>query len=324
MIFVMPFFARVAFFALAPLLVLIIGCAAPSEEGGSPHLTVAVVASEMAPAHLRRAARGGLQRIASDLDAETVWVETRGSAEGRERIAEQARLGTDLIFLVDRSFEQWATTEAASYPDSFFVVLPGTNRDANVGSIRFAAEEAGFVAGATAAALTDSRRTAIIRGSGRLWLNALEDGWIAGFSSRRGRPQVEVISGPEEITALAGDGLEIALYATDAVEAEILQAAEASGVRLVVTQPALMREADPTAVAAVHIDVPEAMVRVAREVRDGAPADRVFTFDFGSGVLAIEFNEVLEPADSERARAASDEAQAEVTAGLVEFDEFGL
>jgi hypothetical protein len=324
MIFVMPSFARVAFFVLAPLLVLIIGCAAPPEEGGSPDLTVAVVASDMAPAHLRRAARGGLQRIAADLDAETGWVETRGSAEGRESIAKQARLGTDLIFLVDRGFEQWAMTEAAGYPDAFFVVLPGATREANVGSIRFVAEEAGFVAGATAAALTESDRTAIVRGSGTLWLNALEDGWIAGFSSRRRRPQVEVISAPDEITALAADGLEIALYATDAVELEVLQAAATSEVQLVVTQPALMGKAGRTAVAAVHIDVPEAMVRVAREVRDGAPADRVFTFDFGSGVLTIELSDSLEAADAERARAAMDEAQAEVTAGLVEFDEFGL
>jgi basic membrane lipoprotein Med (substrate-binding protein (PBP1-ABC) superfamily) len=324
MIVVMPNVARAVFFALAPFLVLITACAAPSEERGPAELTVAVVASEMAPSHLRRAARGGLQRIAADLDAQTVWVETRSSAEGRESLAEQARRGTDLIFLVDRSFEQWAMTEAAGYPDSLFVILPGASREANVGSIRFVAEEAGFVAGATAAVLTESRRTAIIRGSGRLWLNAIEDGWVAGFSSRRRRAQVEVISSADEVTALAADGLEIALYATDAVEDEVLQAAAASGVQLVVTQTAFMSKAGRAAVAAVHIDVPEAMIRVAREVRDGAPADRVFTFDFGSGVLAIELSDSLEATELERARVAMDEAQAEVTAGLVEFDEFGL
>ena len=78
------------------------------------------------------------------------------------------------------------------------------------------------------------------------------------------------------------------------------------------------------AVAVVDVDVPEAMLRVAREVRDGAFVGKVYSFDLGSGVLDVTISGDLDPALLVPATQALEAARAEVTAGLVEIDRLGL
>jgi hypothetical protein len=94
--------------------------------------------------------------------------------------------------------------------------------------------------------------------------------------------------------------------------------------RLVVTDPELLDVASDTVVAAVDFDVAEAMLRVTREVRDHTFEGRVFAFDLGSGVLDVVVNPALAPDTRTVAEEALEEARAEITAGLVEFDGLGL
>ena len=85
-----------------------------------------------------------------------------------------------------------------------------------------------------------------------------------------------------------------------------------------------MTDFPDTVVAAVDIDVAEAMLRVAREVRDGTFVGQVYSFDLGSGILDVTVNSELDPALLEAATVAMEEARAEVTAGLIEVDRLGL
>jgi hypothetical protein len=305
------------------LLVLSIACA-PSNEPADAPFTVAAVVSDLTPERLREAVRAGVDRTAAELEAETRWLMVGSTDDGRETLAALGKDGTDLVFVAERGLGQWLVTEAATAPGTVFVAVPGRLRDANVGSIRFLPEEAGYVAGVTAAALSDSPRVAVVRGEGRLWLNTLEEGFVSGFSARRRQPVVDVTASRHDLPAFAESGVEIALYATERVEQEIIDAAAAVGLRLVVTDPSVMDDSPEVAVAAIRVDVAEAMLRVAREVHDGVFAGRVFSYDLGSGVLDVEINQKLPVEVRRQARDALEAARAEVTAGLVEFDEFGL
>jgi hypothetical protein len=51
---------------------------------------------------------------------------------------------------------------------------------------------------------------------------------------------------------------------------------------------------------------------------------RVFAFDLGSGVLDVVISPDMAPDSLAVAGEALEEARAEITAGLVEFDELGL
>ena len=128
--------------------------------------------------------------------------------------------------------------------------------------------------------------------------------------------------GPWQLTAA---GVEVALYSTDRVDPQVLAAAHDAGLFLVGTDPSLLDAEPDFVIAAVEVDVAEAMLRVAREVHDLTFKGKVFAFDLGSGVLDVRLNSILAPADREAGyREALERARSEITAGWVEIEELGI
>jgi len=271
-----------------------------------------------------RAAERGLGRIEAELDADVARVRIDDPANERERLAEQGRAGISLVFCVGGYSETTLYSVATAFPSTVFVMLPGQVRAENVAGIRFLPEEVGYLAGAVAGALNPDRQLGLLRGDGQPWLEPLEDGYVAGFKSRWRRAMVKVGEGPDGAWELSSAGVLLSLYAADRADPEVLAAAHNAGLRLVVTDPELFDVASDTVVAAVDFDVAEAMLRVSREVRDRTFEGRVFAFDLGSGVLDVVVNPALAPDTRKVAEEALEEARAEITAGLVEFDGLGL
>lgn len=286
--------------------------------------TVRMLAARTISGRWERAAERGLEKIAAELDADVSRIPSDGTTDDRGRLAEQGRAGIRLVFCVGGFSETTLYSVASDFPDTDFVLLPGRVHAANVAGIRFLPEEAGYLAGAVAGSLAPDGRLGLLHGGGQPWLEPLEEGYVAGFKSRWRRVTVTAGEGSEGVWELRAAGVLVSLYATDRADPEVLAAAQNAGVQLVVTDPELL-ELDPgTVVAAVKVDVAEAMLRVAREVRDGTFVGRVFAFDLGSGVLDLVVNPTLAPDSFAIANEALEEARAEITAGLVEIDELGL
>jgi basic membrane protein A len=286
--------------------------------------TVQMLTSRTISGRWERAAERGLGRIAAELGAEVTRVRFDDPAEAGARLAEVGRAGADLVFCVGAGFEPVLYTAATGFPDTVFVLLPGKSKTANVAGIEFLPDEAGFLAGAVAGVLAADRHLGLLRGGGQPWLETLEEGFVAGYRSRQSRATVKVAEGADGVWELIAAGVPLALYACDRADPEVLAAAHNAGLLLVATDPELLEIEPEIVVAAVDVDVSEAMLRVAREVRDGPFIGRVFAFDLGSGVVDVVINPTLALDEQAAARAALEEARAEVTAGLVEFDELGL
>lgn len=271
-----------------------------------------------------QAAERGLGRIAAELEADVARLRVDDPTGERQALAEQGRAGADLVFCVGGFSESALYSVATEFPNTVFVQLPGDARAANVAGIRFLPEEVGYLAGAVAGALAPDGRVGLLHGSGQPWLELLEEGYVAGFKSRWRRTQIERADGAEGVWQLNSAGVMTTLYAADVADPEVLAAAHDAGLRLVVTDPGLIEVASHTVVAAIDVDVAEAMLRVSREVRDRTFSGREFAFDLGSGVLDVVINPELAPDDLAAANEALEEARAEITAGLVEFDGLGL
>jgi basic membrane lipoprotein Med (substrate-binding protein (PBP1-ABC) superfamily) len=271
-----------------------------------------------------RAAERGLGRIAAELEADVARVRVDGSSDERQLLADQGRARVHLVFCVGGYSESALYSVATEFPDTVFVLLPGHARAENVAGIRFVPEEAGYLAGAVAGTLSPDGRLGLLHGAGQPWLEPLAEGYVAGFKSRWRRTRVEVGEGADGVWRLSSAGVMMSLYAADISDPEVLAAAHNAGLQLVVTDPELIEVAAHTVVAAIDVDVAEAMLRVSREVRDHTFAGREFAFDLGSGVLDVVINPELAPDDLAAANEALEEARAEITAGLVEFDGLGL
>ncbi|MFV2072135.1 MAG: BMP family protein [Thermoanaerobaculales bacterium] len=290
----------------------------------APKISVRLLTTVTGTGRWELAAEQGLGRIAAELDADVARLRVGDAAERRRSMDEQGREGVDLVFCVGPGFDKVVYSVAASSPGTAFVLLPGSAHAPNVGGILFLPEEAGYLAGAAAEAIASSDRVGLLKGSGRPWLDRLEQGFVAGFRARRSGVVVETSDGVEGVRRLIAAGVDVALYASDLVDERVIAAARDSGLVLVATDPELMAAAPDLVVAAVEVDVAEAMLRVARDVHDGTFAGRIFAFDLGSGVLDVVANEAWEPAALESVRDAIEHARSEITAGFVEIEELGF
>jgi basic membrane lipoprotein Med (substrate-binding protein (PBP1-ABC) superfamily) len=306
------------------LLLLLTTSCGRGKQPSDTVFSVRMLAASKISGRWERAAERGLGRIASELEADVARVPNDGPADERERLVEQGRAGISLVFCVGGCSETTVYSVASEFPNTVFVMLPGRARAENVAGISFLPEEVGYLAGAVAGALNPDGQLGLLRGDGQPWLEPLEEGYVAGFRSRWRRAKVRVGEGPDGAWELSSAGVLLSLYAADRTDPEVLAAAHNAGVQLVVTDPELIDVASDTVVAAIDFDVAEAMLRVTREVRDHAFEGRVFAFDLGSGVLDVVINPALAPEDRAVAEEALEAARAEITAGLVEFDELGL
>lgn len=297
----------------------------PAERPSDPGFRVRLVTSTTLSGRWEREAERGLGLIAAELDADIARTRAVGAADQRRELRRHGEEGIDLVFCVGPEAETLVYTEAVAFPDTDFVILPGNVDGANIASVAFMPEEAGYLAGAVAAGVGEPDAVGLLRGSGRPWLEHLETGFAAGSSATR--PGIELLTarGPDGPWELIQGGAEIALYSTDRIEPRVLAAAHDAGLLLIAADPALMAAESEIVIASVSVDVADAMLRIAREVRDHRFIGQVFAFDLGSGVLDVVLNPEL--VDDERTaglREALERARSEITAGWVEIEELGL
>jgi basic membrane lipoprotein Med (substrate-binding protein (PBP1-ABC) superfamily) len=292
---------------------------APPEP--EPAFTVRALTSSAVSGRWERAAERGLGRIAAELDADVARLRAAGGSARRDLLVRQGRADVDLVFCVGREFERVVYTDAPAFPATRFVLVPGRAHDGNVASIDVLPAGAGFVAGRVAAALAGEARVGVLRGPGGPWLEAVEEGFVRGAADATGEMPVvvQLAAGP---WGLRGEGVAVALLASDRIGRRVLAEAHDAGVLLVALDADLLG-ADDVVVAAIAVDLAEAMLRVAREVRDGTFRGQVYAFDLGSGVLDVELDAdtaVLHPEAVE----ALESARAAVTAGYVEVEGLGM
>ncbi|MEE4271987.1 MAG: BMP family ABC transporter substrate-binding protein [Thermoanaerobaculales bacterium] len=297
----------------------------PPEVPSEPGFRVRLVTSVTISGRWEREAERGLGLIAAELDADIARTRAVGAADQRRALRRHAEEGIDLVFCVGPEAETLVYTEAVAFPDTDFVIIPGSVHGANIGSMAFMPEEVGYLAGAVAASAGEAEAVGLLRGSGRPWLEHLETGFAAGSSKTRPRIEIVTASGPDGPWDLVEAGAEIALYSTDRVEPRVLAAAHDAGLLLIAADPALMAAESEIVIASVDVDVADAMLRIAREVHDHRFIGQVFAFDLGSGVLDVVLNpELVDDEHTAGLRESLERARSEITAGWVEIEELGL
>lgn len=297
-----------------------VGCGRVEEEPPKPSFRVRVLTSQPASGPWERATEQGLGRIAAELEGDVARIRARDEAERRARFTELGQAGVDLVFCLGPDFDELVYTEAARFPSTRFVVVPGRGGSSNVASIEFLPEGAAYVAGVVAAHLRAAPVVGVLRGTGGGWLEQLEQGFVTGFRSVHRSAEEVTVAPPEGPWELVAAGAEVALYATDQAGEQVLAEAHDSGLVLVGTDADLLEREPDVVAAAVHVDIPEAMVRVAREVQDDTFQGGPYVFDFGSGVLDVLLNPTMPATKLAPLQEALEVARSEVTAGLVEVE----
>lgn len=268
----------------------------------------------------------GLQRIRDSLGAQISHIQTRTPAEFEENFRQYGMQGYQLVFGHGFEFQDAAVRVSPEFPRTVFVTTSGNTVRPNVAGLVFGFEDASYEAGVLAGLLTRSDVLGMIGGTELPPLKSSFRAFAAG--ARSVNPDVRVLTsyignwddasaGKEQALAQISRKADVIFQNADAAGLGIFQAArERPGVFVFGSNSNQNDVAPEVVIGSVVIDLPKALLSVAREVRDGRFTARVIRLGAPSDVVIL----VLNPALAHRIPATALQKVDSVRASLIRGD----
>jgi len=313
-------------------LIAVLALACVGKPGPDRFRVALVTPGPVSDAGWNAAAFAGLGRIRGELGADTAHLEATGPAQFEESFRDFARRGFRLVFGHGFEFQDAASTVAAEYPETAFVVSSGLVTGDNVGSLVFRLEEAAYLAGVMAAGMSRSGVVGMVGGVEIPPVRLVFDGFRRGF--REGRPDGQVkevflgswedVAGARAATlSLLAQGADLVIHDADAAGLGVFQACRERSVLAFGCNSDQAAVAPDVVVASAVMDIPEAMLRVATMVQGGTFRGEVFAFDLASGVVDLKLSPGLRGRVPEEVLAAVAAARVRLVRGEVPLEHFG-
>lgn len=298
--------------------VLVAGCA--TREAPASFRVALVTPGSIADAAWNSGAYTGLVQIHDSLGVPVSHVEARTPAEQEEALRTYAIQGYNLVFGHGFEFQGPAERVSIDYPSVVFIITSGERVQGNVAPLIFRLNEASYLAGMVAGGLTKTGTIGFVGGVELPPVRDASEAWVAG--ARAVNPQVQsrtsylnnwddAALGREAARALIRVGADMLHHNADAAAIGVFQAAkEAPGVYVFGANADQSSLASARVLGSAVIDLPRALLLVAREVQGGTFMPKVESFGLASGVVQYVPNPALDSlvpaALAARVRAAED------------------
>jgi basic membrane lipoprotein Med (substrate-binding protein (PBP1-ABC) superfamily) len=245
-------------------------------------------------------AYSGLLMIRDSLGAKISHIQTKTPAEFDENFRQYGAQSYSLVFGHGFEFQDAALRVAPNYPRTIYITTSGTSTAANVAGIEFAFEEASYLAGMMAGAMT---RTGIVGMIGGTELPPVKNSF-AEFArgARATNPSVKIVTsyignwddvsaGKEQALTQIRQHADIIFQNADAAGLGVFQAAkESKDIRVIGSNSNQNNVAPDVTLGSVVIDLPKAFLQVAREVKNGNFKPRVISLGLHDDVVKLVLN----------------------------------
>jgi basic membrane lipoprotein Med (substrate-binding protein (PBP1-ABC) superfamily) len=267
----------------------------------------------------------GLQRIRDSLGAKVSHIQTRTPAEFEENFRQYGAQGYALVIGHGFEYQDAAKRVAPEFPNTVFICTSGRAIAPNLGGVAFAFEEAAYQAGMIAGSATTSGTLGLIGGTQLPPVVASFAAFTEG--ARRVRPNVRVLTSyvgnwedvgaaKEQALAQINQGADLILQNADAAGLGVFQAArEKKGVLVFGSNADQNAVAPDVIIGSVVIDVPHALLTVARAVKAGGFTGKVFELGMRDDVVRLVLNDALAARIAPGVRAQVDSVGAMIRAG---------
>jgi basic membrane lipoprotein Med (substrate-binding protein (PBP1-ABC) superfamily) len=242
----------------------------------------------------------GLLRIRDSLDAKISHIQTRTPAEFDENFRQYGGQRYNLVFGHGFEFQDAALRVAPHFPQTIYITTSGTSTAKNVAGIEFAFEEASYLAGMLAGAMTKTGTIGMIGGTELPPVRRSFASFTLGVRSTNRKATTfvsyignwdDVSAGKEQALAQISRNADIIFQNADAAGLGVFQAAkEAKGVRVIGSNSNQNNVAPEVTLGSVVIDLPHAFVFVAREVKDGKFKPRVISLGLHDDIVKLVLN----------------------------------
>jgi len=245
----------------------------------------------------------GLMRIRDSLGATVSQVQTRTPAEFEGAFRDYARRGFNLVFGHGFEFQDAAARVGAEFPRTIFVTTSGSTVRPNQSPMVFRLEEGTYLAGMLAGGITRTGRIGFVGGIELPPVRGTFLGFQAG--ARAVRPSVDVLqayignfedvaAAKENALAQIRRGADVLIHNADAASFGVFQAArESPGVLAMGSNRDQNGVAPDVIVGSATLDLPHALLLVARMVKEGRFSPGVMFFGIRDGVVGFIYNPAL-------------------------------
>jgi basic membrane lipoprotein Med (substrate-binding protein (PBP1-ABC) superfamily) len=269
-------------------------------------------------------AYAGLMAIRDSLGAEVSHIQTKTPAEFEENFRQYGAQGYRLVVGHGFEFQDAATRVAPDYPNTVFVCTSGNATGPNLAGMNFAFEEASFQAGMIAARLSTS---GIIGAIGGTELPPVRASFLAfERGAKLVRPDItilvaylgtwdDVAAGKEQALAQIARGADVLFQNADAAGLGIFAAARERNVLTFGANANQNDIAPDHVIGSVVIDLPKALLYVAREAQKPTFTGSVYQLGLKAGVVSLVLNPRLESRIPAELRARVDSVGAAIVEG---------
>ena len=246
----------------------------------------------------------GLMWIRDSLGAKVSHIQTRTPAEFDENFRQYGAQGYNLVFGHGFEFQDAALRVGPQFPRTIYITTSGTSTAKNVAGIEFAFEEASYLAGMLAGAMTKTGTIGMIGGTELPPVRRSFAAFALGVRAMNRNANTfvsyignwdDVSAGKEQALAQISRNADIIFQNADAAGLGVFQAAkEATGVRVIGSNSDQNNVAPDVTLGSVVIDLPRAFLAVAREVKDGRFTPRVISLGLHDNIVKLVLNPRLE------------------------------
>lgn len=245
----------------------------------------------------------GLIAIRDSLGAHVSNVQTATPAEIEENFRQYGAQGYQLVFGHGFEYQDPAIRVAPAYPNTVYVTTSGSKTATNVAGVEFAFSDGAYLAGIVAGANSHSGVISVIGGTELPPVVSAFKAFEAG--ARSVKPNVKLLTSyvgdwqdasaaREQALAQIARGSDVIFQDADAAGLGVFQAARQSrNVRVIGSNSDQNSIAPEVTLGSVVIDLPRAMMIVARDVKSGTFKSQVYRLGDNTGVVRWVQNPAL-------------------------------
>jgi basic membrane protein A and related proteins len=272
------------------------------------------------------AAYDGLQLIRRQLGAQTALVQTTSPADFDDAFRDFAARGFKLIFAHGFEYTDAALSAGRQFPDSYFVVTSGSAASANVASVTFKIEQAAYVLGVLAGAMSTTGVAGTIGGIELPAIKLTFKGFERGFKSVRPKGRVltsfigsfdDVGAAKEAALAEISQGADMLFHNADAAGLGVFQAAGQRHVFAFGSNRDQNDVAPAVVLASAVTSIPQAFLKIASEVKAGDFHPRMIEFGMADGMVRVVVNQQLESRIPPAVMTQVKDAEQEIVSGKI-------
>jgi basic membrane protein A and related proteins len=275
----------------------------PTKAAGAPFQVALLTPGPVSDAGWNAAAYDGLQLIRQQLGAQTALVQTTSPADFDDAFRDFAARGFKLIFAHGFEYTDAALSAGRQFPHSYFVITSGSASSANVASVSFKIEQAAYVLGVLAGGMSTTGVAGTIGGIELPAIKLTFEGFKRGFMSVRPKGRVltsfigsfdDVGAAKEAALAEISQGADMLFHDADAAGLGVFQAAGQQHVYAFGSNRDQNDVAPAVVLASAVTSIPQAFLKIARQVKAGDFHPRMIEFGMADGMVRVVLNKRLE------------------------------